>query len=66
MARSGTMPVGKFPLPSKGVKMPVSGAKGGGAAGVNKDDLFRSLAKLRLLQKYGKSSGFEELLGDQG
>ena len=65
MARS-TMPVGKFPLPSRGVKMPANGPKGGGVAGVNKDDLFRSLAKLRLLQKYGKSSGFEELLGDQG
>lgn len=65
MARSGTMPVGKFPLPSKGVKMP-AGPRGGGMGGINKDDLFRSLAKLRLLQKYGKSSGFEELLGDSG
>lgn len=34
--------------------------------GGSQDDLFRSLAKLRLLQKYGKSSGFEQLLGDQG
>lgn len=64
MARRPPAP-GKFPLPSKGAKMP-TGPKGGGMAGVNKDDLFRSLAKLRLLQKYGKSSGFEELLGDSG
>lgn len=64
MARKGTMPVGKFPLPSKGAgSIPASAPKGGG---IDKDDLFRSLAKLRLLQKYGKSSGFEELLGDSG
>jgi len=65
MARRPPAP-GKFPLPSKGVSMPNSSAKGGGVPGVNKDDLFRSLAKLRLLQKYGKSSGFESLLGDEG
>lgn len=60
---------GKFPLPTKGAgNIPASAPKGGGmkAMGGSQDDLFRSLAKLRLLQKYGKSSGFEQLLGDQG
>jgi hypothetical protein len=64
---SSSMPsVGKFNLPTKGVgNMPSSAPKGGGLK-MAPDDLFRSLAKLRLLQKYGRSGGFETLLGDQG